>query len=278
MSPIELMKKVMESKRLLLPFAASFGALLIGLASSAPAKAYTVTPNGRTAGNPAGQSLYDIGIDSQNDVGRVLDAASFSLGAGTINGQGKELTQSILGNAVVKVVGFSQNLLSLRLDVTNSTKSSESFKASIVSLWFGLEESVTSLNVTNAAGNAIDNYVKPATGRAPGGFKGIDVCLFGGASCNNGGSIKGGLLGGGNTDSFIIDIGGNFDLDGDGISTAVVSDLGAKWKTNNGSYYGNYVVAGVPEPITLLGSGAALAFGAFMKRRSSKDGVEAGAE
>ncbi|MEN8443792.1 MAG: cistern family PEP-CTERM protein [Cyanobacteria bacterium J06555_13] len=268
------MKSKMKMKALLLPLTASAGALAFGLATTPAAKAYTVTPNGRTAGNPVGQQLYDINLDSQNDVGRVLDAASFSLGAGTANKQGKVLTQAILGKAVIEVVNVTQSLLSIKLDVTNDTKNSDTFKASLVSLWFGLKESVTSLNVTDAAGNSITQAVRPANGKAPGGFTGIDVCLFGSVSCKSGGPINGGLLGGGNVDSFTIDIGGNFDIDGDGISTATISDLGAKWRTNNGTYSSNYVVAGVPEPITILGSGAALAFGAFMKRRTSKQSAQ----
>ncbi|MEL7227638.1 MAG: PEP-CTERM sorting domain-containing protein, partial [Cyanobacteria bacterium J06576_12] len=78
------------------------------------------------------------------------------------------------------------------------------------------------------------------------------------------------------SDSFRLNITGDFGVKdgtatgfGDaGFGVATLTDTGSKWKTHSSK--GGYNVAGVPEPMTILGSGAALAFGALMKRRLSK--------
>lgn len=259
----------MKAKAFALPFLASAGALLLNFTHTSIAQAYSVTPNGRTAGNPRGQALLDIDLDSRHDdVGRTLDPTRLSLSAGTSNVKGDTLTQSVSGNATLKVLDLSRDLLSLEVKVNNNTDTS--FQASIVSLWFGLAQEVTSVAL-NPNSNGLVFNKQPTAGRgkkltAPGGFKSIDVCIFAANSCA-GGNVNNGLLAGA-SDTFIVDIFGVFapQNEPDTYGVATISDFGVKWQTQDGSYQ----VAGVPEPITLLGSGAALAFGALMKRRMSK--------
>ena len=95
----------------------------------------------------------------------------------------------------------------------------------------------------------------------PGGFKNIDVCVFGGKTCN-GGDIKEGLQSGGNFDSFTLNLFGNFGED----PRVTLSAFPLKFQTAAGSYE----AAGVPEPITVVGSGLALGFGTLFSKESAK--------
>ena len=254
----------MKTKSLVIPFLVSAGALFMALYNPSEAKAYSVTFNGRTAGNPSGQPLRDIGLHS-GDIGRTLDPTIWSLSAGTSNDGGETLTQSILGRAVITVLDLTKDVLKLQFDISNLTDSS--YQAAITGLWFGVTPDATGANF-NSSGQTFDAVRVDPDGNAPGGFKNIDICIYATKNCE-GGKIGDGLQAG-ESDSFIVSIFGNFGVynpDGTYSRSAVtISDLGTKWQTEDGSYQ----VAGVPEPMTILGSGAALGFGAIMKRRAAK--------
>lgn len=250
----------MKLKSFIAPLALSAGAVFLNLINVPAAKAYSVNYNGRTAGNPAQQRLVDVGIDSRHDITRQLDSTDFSLQAGSVS----TLSNTLTGNAVMTVLNLQQNLLSLKIKINNDTDAN--FQASITSLWFGIQEKVS--GTTLQGGDTFMNLRANGAGKAPGGFKKIDVCIFGGNTCNGGNINKG--LRSGESDTVIVDIAGEFgvnDHNGNYLySTATISDFGVKWQTSDGSYQ----VAGVPEPITVLGSGAALAFGIVMKRRRTQ--------
>ncbi|WP_258823483.1 hypothetical protein, partial [Klebsiella pneumoniae] len=78
------------------------------------------------------------------------------------------------------------------------------------------------------------------------GFKGIDICAFAANNCG-GGDIKDGLQAG-SSDTIDLRIMGYFS------SGVTIASYPMKFQTSNGSYS----VAGVPEPITVVGSGLAL--------------------
>ncbi|MGA0200165.1 MAG: hypothetical protein ACO3NK_13810, partial [Prochlorotrichaceae cyanobacterium] len=85
-------------------------AITVTLPGFSEAQAYTVIPNGRTAGNPSGQPLNDIILDSRFDQNRILDPITWSLAAGTKTDDGKNtLTQSILARAIVTIKTFKED-------------------------------------------------------------------------------------------------------------------------------------------------------------------------
>lgn len=225
------------------------------------AQAYTLTPNGRTAGNPEGQLLYDIHIDSNDAIEQKrLDTTTFELNRGTQNTDGDGLTKNILGTAVMTVMDLTPDSLSLNFKFRNKTD--KSYQAAITGLWFGVKENITDISITGS--NYFNKIAQPTNGNAPGGFKDIDVCVFASSNCS-GGDIKEGLQVG-QTDWFTVKLTGDFDSNDDGFAEATISDLGVKWQTQDGSY----AVTGVPEPLTILGSTMAAGFGVMMKRGSSQ--------
>lgn len=248
----------------------SAGALFITLPGYSSAQAYTVTLNGRTAGNPSGQPLRDIGLSSKSDIGRTLDPIWLSLDAGTsTDGGGSTLSQDLSGKVVLKVLAFTADKLSLDFKMNNDTNSA--YQAAIVSMWFGVDPDVTS--AITSGGDTFDQTRVNSNGNAPGGFKKVDLCPYAAKNCS-GGNINQGLQAGGN-DRFIVDIFGDFGVYDNGTYThseVIISDFGAKWQTQDGSFE----VAGVPEPMTILGSGAALGFGVLMKRRNGSQEAKKG--
>ncbi|NEP20424.1 MAG: cistern family PEP-CTERM protein [Leptolyngbya sp. SIO4C1] len=235
------------------------------------AQAYSVVPNGKTAGNPGGQSLNDIRLHS-GDVGRVLDPTKFHLSAGSTNKDGRTLTQDLVGKAVITVMALTKDKLSLQINVSNETKQppNPDYKMAIMSLWFGVEQPVSSIEIAQA-GNPFSRVEQPTNGQqsTPGGFKDIDVCVLTAQNCS-GGNVKKGLQIG-QSDTFAVNIFGDFSMDSNHDTSdraaATISDIGVKWKGNDGSYE----LAGTPEPVTILGSGLAAGFGIVMKRKSGKN-------
>lgn len=257
----------MNNKKHKLPLLATAGALLLNLTCTSLAKAYTVNLNGRTgdAGNPDGIHMVDIGLSSRSDIGRTLDPIKFSTVKGT-GGGNDVLSENLTGEAVITVLELSRNLFSFDIDVSNATAADNpKFEASLVSLWFGINPSATNVSVND--GDKFTNARFNPNGTMANGGRRLDLCID--KKCR-GNDVNKGVLAG-TIDSFRVDIHGDF-----GVRNAhnqfthnevVISDFGARWQTNKD---GSYEVVGVPEPITVLGSGAAIAFGMVMKRRHGK--------
>lgn len=231
----------------------------------APANAYSVQLNDRTAGNPSGQKLYDIGLD-QYDIGRTLDPVTWLLKAGTGNDQGDINTVDISAKAIIKVLALDPNSLKLSFNFTNTTD--VTYQSSVVSFGFGVSPNAGEVSFSKS-GNIFDNArILPKQQNYPGGFKQIDVCVFSSNGCT-GGDIKNGLLSG-QSDFFELLIkpkqGTSFFNSSTGSSQVTLSDLPIKFQTQDGSYE----LAGVPEPITVVGSGLALGFGALFKQKAAK--------
>lgn len=253
----------MELKFLTAALVASGGAILATLLGSTAAEAYFVTTNGRTG--PYGQPLNDITI-VDNSVGDTLDPTVFSLNAGTDTN-----TEDLVGEAVFTVLDFDPYSLSMQIDVTNSTN--PEYQSAMMSLFFGVNPNITSATVSSTSGNVFQTveYDNPDTRKdespqVTGGMKGIDVCILSSNNCS-GGNINNGLQSG-QSDSFILTLyssSGGF-VDENGRASVTISDVSVKWQTQDGSY----TVSGVPEPMTILGSGMALGMGAVFKRRMAK--------
>ncbi|MEM8806976.1 MAG: cistern family PEP-CTERM protein [Cyanobacteria bacterium P01_G01_bin.38] len=257
--------------RKLLSSAAIVASSITALNVAPAAQAYTLTPNGKTAGNAERRPLYDIHIDGNDAaVQKRLDTTTFELSQGAqrrgAKQGGKQLSQAVLGKAVMTVMALDADSLSLQFRVRNrlpNKRADQSYQAAITSLWFGVKENVTDISVNG--GDYFNKITTPDNKRASGGFKDIDVCIFASDECNS--KKTQGALQLGHEDTFTVHLKGDFDSDGDGFAEATISDLGMKWQTQDGSY----AVSGVPEPITMLGTALAGGFGIAMKRKSGKN-------
>ncbi len=226
-------------------------AATLALASSAfsPANAYSIS-----LGENNGFTTYDIGLNAANDVGRTLDPIKWLVREGTKDGK-ETLAKDVSAEATITVDAFTSNSLSLTFEMKNTT---EDFQASLTGLAFGVDPNGT----TNAKiksftkGKVFDNFT-PTTKFH--GFKDLAVCVS--SDGCNGGNIKNGLNQG-QTDIFKLVLAGNF-----GTAPSVkLTAFPAKFQTQTGSF----TAAGVPEPITVVGSGLALGFGALFKKEASK--------
>lgn len=228
----------------------------IAVISSAfsPANAYSVIRTNAQAGNPS-SFLYDVGLNA-GDIGRQLDPVTWSIAK---NSNNSGLPVELSAKAEIKVENFTSKMLSLAIKLTNTTVAS--FRSSIVSFGFGVSPDANGAQLIQDANQTYDAVRVKPTSNFPGGFKNIDVCVFGGNTCN-GGDIKKGLQSGGQSDTFMLNIFGNFGSD----PSVTLSAFPIKFQTEQDSYE----AAGVPEPLTVVGSGLALGFGALFKKESAK--------
>jgi hypothetical protein len=242
-------------------FASVVVAAGIATASStfSPASAFTITTKtgaDSTAGNPAGQQLYNVGI-TKDDIGNSF-LVDWFLASGTKNTDGKSTPVDLSATGIFKVLDFTQNLLSLEFKITNTT--SADFQAAILSTGFSVTPDATSVSLIKP-GSIFDNAevqkaevqtVKPnKSGKSgkppdnssnqqfPGGFKDIDVCIYAANGCN-GGDVKDGLQSGGKSDTIKVNITGNFGVN----YAATLDSFPIKFQTENGSYE----LAGKPKP------------------------------
>ena len=217
----------------------------ITLASTfTPANAYGVSPTNA------------ITLDAKSDIGRQLDPMKWLVPSGTTSDEGQKLPGDLSASASVTVNNLTDSLLDLTIEMTNTTASS--LQAAIVSFGLAIDPDATSVSIIKN-GNVFDNaYLQTGKQNFPGGFKGIDICVA--ANGCSGGDIKDGLQSGGNKDTIQLRIDGNFS------QGVTIASYPLKFQ----SAYGSYEVAGVPEPITIVGSGLALGFGALFKREISK--------
>lgn len=249
-----------------LPAIAAAAGIAVLSSAIAPANAYSVQLNNRMAGNPSGQKLYDVSLDSRFDIGRTLDPVVWFLKAGTGNDQGDINKADISAQAIIKVLDLNKDSLKLSFNLSNLTK--KPYQSSIVSFGFGVSPDAGFVGFSKA-GNIFDEArILPNQQNYPGGFKQIDVCVFSSNGCT-GGNIKNGLQSE-ETDYFELLIkpkqGTSFFNSSINASEVTLSDLPIKFQTQDGSYE----LAGVPEPITMVGSGLALGFGALFKQKAAK--------
>jgi hypothetical protein len=251
-------EKMKQVKVLLSALAAASSIALLGSLAS-PAEAYTVSLNGRTGGNPSG-ALYDIGLDD-GDIGRTLDPLIWLVPANTSNG--KETTPIALSaSAILKVLNLTNNLLSLEITLFNNTTlpaNNPNYRADIVSFGFGVTPNATGVTLAQSGNVFNQAEVQSKNQNFPGGFKDIDVCVYAGQNCSGGGNAG---LDAGASDTLRLNIAGNFG----NTPSVTLSDLALKFQTDNGSFE----PAGVPEPLTILGSSMALGFGTLLKRETAK--------
>lgn len=211
--------------------------LVLGSSVFSPANAYGVTPTNAITLN-------------SSDVNRELDRIKWLVPASTTG-----LSNDLSAEAVITVKTLDSNFLELAINFLNTT--STSLQAAVTGFGLAVDPDATSVNLV--AGEFFDN-AELQTGQQnfPGGFKGIDICAFSSQNCS-GGDIKSGLQAG-SSDTFTLKIGGNFS------KGVTIASYPVKFQTEGGSFE----AAGVPEPITVIGSGLALGFGALLKKEASK--------
>lgn len=237
------------------------GTASIALMSSvftAPANAYSVYLNGKTAGDPSG-ALYDVNINSTN-IGRTLDPVKWLVPAGTQGDSGR-LPVNLTALANITVNNLTATKLELAITLTNTT---QGYTSSILGFGFGVSPNATSVKMTTVGGVFESSIVQNGQQQFPGGFKQIDICIYAANNCS-GGDVKQGLQSG-QSDTFVLEISGNFWDKALQKNSVTMSDFPLKFQTAAGSFE----PAGVPEPITVFGSGLALGFGALFKRQVAK--------
>lgn len=248
-------------------------AMVIGTAFSfsliaVPAQALLITNTGSTAGSPA-QDLYTVQI-SPSDVGSSFDVDWLLTGS---------TPHPLVANSTWTVDSFNQTDLVLSVSLTNNTVTDSSFdKAAILSFGFGVTPDVTAAFATSGQGTVFGN-IGPGQGKPqnfPGGFKGIDVCIFTSNNCS-GGDVKNGLQGHlasdpAHSDFIKIDLKGNF---GSSVTLATLADFPLKFQTSKGSFElagapSVPSVPSVPEPGMLFLFGTSLLSLGFIGHRRRK--------
>jgi hypothetical protein len=210
--------------------------LLLVVAGLAPssARAFTFTSLGTQAGNPA-SNLFSVGITAA-DAGQSFDIS-----------WGITSPVSISASGTVSVLSFSSSSITLGVSLTNTTnlQTSGLSNAAILSLGLGVTPDPTSKSLV--AGSVFDSLGTGSGAQKtfPGGFKGIDACVYGSNGCS-GGDIKDGLQAGA-SDSFQLTLGGDWS------NGTTLSFFAIKFQTSAGSYELPGTPGGpVPEPTAAL--------------------------
>ncbi|MCM1984893.1 cistern family PEP-CTERM protein [Lyngbya confervoides] len=247
-----------------IPITLSLTGLISLMAAPLPASAYQVYLNGRQGGNPV-SNLHNLTLDSNYDVGRTLDPTTWYVPAGTSNG--REITPIPLSATLQTVVkAFDSQKLTLGLTIKNTTTlPSSNYIANILSFGFGITPNVTSVSLSQSENAVFDNAIVQTSKQQkfPGGFKQIDICIF--SDGCSGGDVKTGLQAG-QSDSFDLNIAGDFWDSSKGTNFVTLSDFPLKFQTTNGSFE----PAGVPEPTTIIGTALALGFGVMSRKKLIK--------
>lgn len=188
------------------------------------------------------------------DIGRELDPITWLVPAGT-----GTLPQDLSAQAIVKVLDFKADYIDLSFNISNTT--SANFDAALVSFGIGVQQDISSVRLTSS-GSIFDSATLLAgKENFAGGFKGLDLCTYTSNNCS-GGTIKDGLQRG-RSDNFTLRISSK---NGGFASGITLASYPVKFQSD----YGSHEVAGVPEPITIVGSGLALGFGSLLKREADK--------
>lgn len=215
---------------------------VLGSSQFLPANAYGVS------------ATNAITIDPLYDIGRTLDPITWLVPASS-----STAPSDLSAKAIVTVLDLQANFIDLSFNISNTTQAP--FKSSILSLGLGIEQAVNGVSVISS-GNTFDSATVLGSKKTfPGGFKGIDICAFAANNCD-GGNINQGLLNG-QSDTFTLRIS---NTTGSFASGVTIGSYPIKFQSD----YGSYEAAGVPEPVTIIGSGLALGFGALFKKEATK--------
>jgi len=222
------------------------------------------------AGNPP-QDLSSVTIKTE-DIGQMFEV-DWLLAAGTKNSDNQSAPVDLSATGLFKVLNFTNNLLSLEIKLTNNTQkpvNDPNFNAAILSTGFGVTPEPTESQgkpqiFLTQQGNVFKTIQEPTNQNFPGGFKDIDACISATKNCS-GGDVKKGLQLGGNSDTFKVNIEGNF-----GMNYVTLSSLPLKFQTAAGSFElaARNPRKKVPEPGTTAALGlTALGAVALLRRKA----------
>lgn len=217
-----------------------FGMCLLLAVPPGSATAFSFFDTGIVGGSPSG-SLLGVAV-SGSDVG-----SSFSVDWNVAVG-----ADQLGATATYQVVSLSASQLTLGISITNTTLLSPTLtNADILSMGFGISPNATASFVT--AGGVFDG-IGAGSGpnqTFPGGFKGVDVCVFG-QGCSGGAVAQG--LHAGATDAFTLTIAGDF-----AGGTLDLLYFPVKFQTSRGSYEPGGALIPEPSAALLFGIGLLLA-------------------
>jgi hypothetical protein len=239
------------------PALAAAGMVALAAVLTTPAHAFTIA--GTTPNTTVGVTAADIG-------------ASFNIAWG-IDINGPPASADLTAVSTWTVVSFSSTQLVLEIDIANTTVlggANGLTQAAIHSFGIGVTPNAVGSLVT---AGAVFDMISPGQGAPqnfPGGFSGIDVCMFGSNTCA-GGAIGSGLQAG-DDDTLTIALAGEFGENPE----ATLAFFPIKWQTNLGSFETGGVPGRVPPPgippipvpaaFPLLATGL-IALGAFARRK-----------
>jgi hypothetical protein len=222
-------------------------AFVLSLVFAISASSVTFFDTGVTGGSPS-SNLLGVTVTSA-DVGSAFDIDW----SHALNGD------TLAATATFQVLGFDSSSLTLGITITNTTTLSATLtNADILGVGFGVTPNATGSYVTKGS---VFDLVGSGAGpqqNFPGGYKGIDVCLYGQVCA--GGAVAQGLHAGA-TDSFSLSLSGNFSG-----GTADLLYFPIKFQTNLGSFEPGGTLIPEPSGALLFGAGLLLT-GRVVRRR-----------
>jgi hypothetical protein len=238
------------------PFRGTIGwfALLMFLATAAPAAAYTITPVGTSGGIPGGQTLYEVSDLIQGDMFELVWTLD---GSGLYAGAYPDLD----GSAVVTITSLTATTVVIDITLSNDTAPQifNSLALQAVMTVFGMVVDGVDLgnagNGLSSPGASFDTYDE---GNLPGIAS--NVCASTNSLCTRGSPQDGIKIG--ESDAFQFTLQGTFDT-----SNLTLRNFGTKWQTNAGSFELPGGIPMIPEPSTALLMGLGLAGIATVGRR-----------
>jgi hypothetical protein len=239
-------------------FVAGMSAVLLSTAVAMSAQAFTLagTPPNSTVGITAADIGSAFAVDWTLDV------------------NGAPASADLTATSTWTVVSFTSTTLTLQIDIDNTTVLgglNGVTQASITTFGFGTAPNTTGSFVT---AGAVFDLIGPGQGAPqnfPGGFSGIDICVF--ADGCAGGNVNNGLQAG-TGDLITIALAGSFGT----TPAATLQFFPIKFQTNLGSFEGggttripppNVPPIPLPAAFPLLAAGL-VALGAFARRRKQQ--------
>ena len=182
-----------------------------------------------------------------------------------------------------KVDSLTSSVATLLLKVTNNTTLGSLANAGLASIGFSADPNATGVSISQVNGTGEADKFDGATLASIPSLSNVEICAWSGNNCNGG--AQGDLLAVGSTDTFKLTLNGAFNT-----ATGINFDnFGVKFQTSAGSteFYGTSSITppppggggggtgAVPEPLTMMGAGVAVAFGSYFKKRADKNSNKA---